>query len=448
MSRPSAASDLDPDRLVDAFVRDLPQPNRYWIAYSGGIDSTVLLHLLASVRDRLPATLTAVHVDHGLQPGSASWAAHCRARCAALGVPLVVHTVDAHPRRGQSPEAAARDARYDAIAAGMGVDDMLLTAHHEDDQAETVLLQLLRGAGVDGLSAMPSCRHWRHGWLARPLLAVPRAQLVAWAHARQLAWIDDPSNDAAVADRNFLRHEILPRLHARWPAASRSLARSAQWCAEAAQIVEARAATDLASAAVAEGTRLSTAVLCGLPDARATGLLRHWLDVRAAPPMPAARLHQALDQLCHARDDAQPLVAWAGFALRRYRGEVWLVDTATVAVPSGRRVWTGADMDLGPGLGRIVSREAPGGIDADRWRNGVIEIGYRRSGLRCALRGRQGTRDFKQLAQEHGIPPWLRDRVPLVYVDGELAAVAGCCVCEPFSAGSAHGFWPVWLHDE
>jgi tRNA(Ile)-lysidine synthase len=432
---------FDPQRIVDRLTRDLPRPQAYRVAFSGGLDSTVLLHLLGDVRPRLGAGLTAVHVDHGLQLASAGWAQHCRDVCGQLDIPLTVLCVDARAAPGQSPEAAARLARYSALAGLQRGDEMLLTAHHLDDQAETLLLQLLRGAGVEGLAAMPLIREWGDGWHARPLLDVARSALRAWAEAQPLDWIDDPSNEHTTADRNFLRHEVIPRLRDRWPAAAASLAHSAALCAEAAEIVRARAATDCAEIGGADAAQLRLQPLCELGVVRARGVLRHWLRERGVPPLPARRLREAVDQLCQARADAAVEIAWSGFALRRFRDQVWLSRADHGKPPVAGIAWTGDALDLGPGLGRVVRQPGRGGVDPRVWTNGRAEIRFRSAGLRCRPAGRRGSRSFKKIAQEYGIPPWQRDLLPLLFIDGQLAAVANGCVCEPFAVEEGATGW-------
>ena len=439
---------FDPQRIIARLTRDLPRPRGYRIAFSGGLDSTVLLHLLGRARSQLAAPVEAVHVDHALQSASAAWAAHCREVCRQLEIPLQVLSVDAHPTPGQSPEAAARQARYAALSELQRGDEMLLTAHHVDDQAETLLLQLLRGAGVEGLAAMPMIRAWRGGWHVRPLLDVTRRALHVWADAQRLVWIEDPSNAQTTADRNFLRHEIMPRLSDRWPAAAGSLAHSAALCAEAADIVRARAADDFAGVGVAGGARLRLGPLCGLGAVRARGVLRHWLRERGVPALPSRRLQEAVDQLCGARAGAAVEIAWSGLALRRYRDQVWLTAIDAVETPAARIAWRGESLDLGPGLGRVLRRSGRGGVDPSHWTQGRAEIGFRDAGLACRPGGRDGSRSLKKLTQEHGIPPWMRDRLPLLFVDGQLAAVANCCACEPFAvADGATGWHLHWIPD-
>jgi tRNA(Ile)-lysidine synthase len=437
-----------PRRLLAQFNERFPCPSAYCVAFSGGLDSTVLLHALGAVRAELRAPLSAIHVDHALQPGSADWVRHCGQQCRQLDVPLQTLVVDATAQRGESPEAAARNARYESMAAVLDAGTMLLTAHHLDDQAETLLLQLLRGAGVDGLAAMPAVRAWRDGWHARPLLGWQRAALRGWAVAVRLRWIEDPSNAQTAADRNYLRHRVLPVLHARWPAAAINIAQSAGLCAEAAASVRRQAEQDLANVRSDDRQCLRLAALCGLPSGAATQVLRRWLRELGAPPLPRRRMLEALEQLCGARPGAMVRIAWSGHELRRYHDQAWLVRQAPASRPPAPLDWSGDTVELGPGLGRLRRRLGPGGIDRDRWSRGRVEIRYRAAGLRCRPAGRSGSRSFKKLAQERRIPPWLRDRIPLIYIDGQVAAVAGVCVCEPFAAPGEEAGWLVdWVRD-
>ena len=220
------------DQLIAKVLALAPEANGYWVAFSGGLDSQVLLHALAAGRELLPASLSALHVNHNLQPDAPAWAEHCRAVCAGLGIPYQALSVQAHPEPGESPEAAARVARYRALTGAVPAGGVLLTAHHQDDQAETLLLQLVRGAGPKGLAAMPERTTVKGVTLLRPLLDVSRDTLHDYARRHDLTWVEDPSNTRTDYDRNFLRHDILPRLHARWPAIgpprSRTRARQAR----------------------------------------------------------------------------------------------------------------------------------------------------------------------------------------------------------------------------
>ena len=438
---------LVPDLLIEQLLHEYPLPTRYWVAFSGGLDSTVLLHLFARCRSRLPAPLAAVHVDHGLHDDSAAWCEHCRQVCRALDIPFESLQVDALGGPGDSPEAAARVARYAAIAEIMGTGAMLLTAHHLDDQAETLVLQLLRAAGVEGLSAMPRLRLWGKGWHARPLLGIQRSAIHAWAVREGLAWVDDPSNAQIHADRNFLRHHVMPQLLQRWPRAHEAIASSASHCADAAYAVHERTARDLHEVATAGGERLCVSALQSLEPSRRHLVLREWLKRLGAPRLSGRRLDDAVHQLLDASADRELRIAWDGVELRRFRGEAWLLRTVPTATP----VWCDWLDDgpiLGPGLGRIRRVSRPGGIDVDRWANSRVQVGYRRDDFRCQPAGRSGSRSFKKVAQDFAIPPWQREIHPIIYLDGMPAAIANCCICEPFAASEGtEGWWIEWTPD-
>lgn len=442
---------FSPAKLLEA-LQSLPRCRRYLVAYSGGLDSHVLLHALAALRARLGGTaLEAVHVNHGLQPSAKRWSEHCMAVCKRLGIPVRVLCVDAHPAPGESPEAAARAARYRALRELMEKDDCLLTAQHQDDQAETFLLQLLRGAGPRGAAGMPRLAPFGPGWIARPLLGFPREALRRYAEAQGLQWVDDPTNFDTVYDRNFLRHEILPRLAQRWPAAARTLARAAEHQAEAFRVMESVAREDLERVRVAREGTLSVRELQRLDDARRRGVLRLWLRERGLPIPSQANLLQVTNSVLSAAEDATPCVRWPGAEVRRYRDGLY----AMTPLPphSGATVlhWaTSAPLDLPEGVGgRLVAREALGaGLRLASLQGASVTVRFRRGGEECRPAGRRGTHTLKKLLQEAGIPPWERDRIPLIYVGDRLAAVAGLWICKPFRAGpEERGLVIEWQRD-
>lgn len=421
---------------------------RFLVAYSGGLDSTVLLHALAAIRARLPAPVHAVHIDHGLQPASRDWAAHCRAECAALGIDITVRAV-AVARAGEGLEAAARRARYDAFAGVMRGADALLTAHHGDDQAETVLLQLLRGCGPHGFAAMPAVERFASGFHARPLLGLERSALEAFAGAAGLRWISDPSNADTRLRRNYLRHEITPRLRRYWPSLARTLSRSAAHAASAARILDEVAAGDLAVVRGPRPDMLSIAALAALPRARSDNLLRHWLQELGLPLPSAAQLERLHDDVLAARGDAVPLLAWRGAEIRRHRG--WLHALTPLPAPDPLLAlrWEDPRQPLSlPGGAALHAKPAHGaGLRADL---APLTVRFRRGGERCrpAVRGHE--RALKKLLQEIGMPPWLRGHVPLI--DGVVAgtatlvAVAGVCIVEGCSAEAEEAGWEIEWH--
>ncbi len=465
---------FSPAQLWQA-LQHLPPVSRYRVAYSGGADSHVLLHALASLRGQVSSTtpqpdLSAVHIHHGLQPGADTWAAHCEAACRALGVPCVVRRVEVRAGAGESPEAAARRARYAALAELVGEDEAVLSAHHLDDQAETLLLQLLRGAGVQGLAAMPLQACLGAGRLYRPLLAIPRADLRAYAVAHGLTWVEDPSNRNEQLDRNYLRHQIMPLLQARWPACTRNLARAATHQGEAAALLEnladadwqAGAQADYASAGHTAGfapwlSTLPLAMLAPLRPARQRNLLRTWLR-RCGLGMPStAVLTRIQHEVIPARMDAEPCVTWAGGEVRRYRDSLHalplkpseaepapqLLDLAELFHSQADGVTRAAFTLQRPATQSLCVEAVSGaGLSQARLAGRRVELRYRRGGESCRPQGRGHRHALKKLFQEWGVPPWQRGQIPLVYVDGELAQVVGHSLCEPYAAASDE---PGWL---
>ena len=414
-------------------LRDLPQPARYWLAYSGGLDSHVLLHAMVALRDQGLPPLQAIHIQHGLQSAADAWARHCQAICKALDVPLHIEHLHLLPQVGTSLEALARTARYTAIQRLAPPQTMLLTAQHQDDQAETVLLQLLRGAGIAGLAAMPDCVETAYGWHARPCLADARQALREYAVAQDLHWVEDPSNQDTAFDRNYLRQEIMPRLQTRWPAAATTIARSAGLLADLLPTINTQVAQDLAACCNIAG-RVQINRLLNLPQVRRQQVVRAWIQQAGHAVPSQAQLYEMTDKLLVAAADAQPQVAWGDTLLRRYQGQLWLQPRAMPSAPSlgTQIVWPDQQMalELPPGCGRLHRQSATQGIPDRYWQQDRVSVRWRVPGVRCRPQGRQGTRSFKKLCQTYAIPPWQRPYVPLVYVQERLVAVADYCLCD------------------
>lgn len=413
---------FSPERLF-AILAEWPRPARYWVAYSGGLDSSVLLHALAALRDRLAVPLAALHLDHGLQAPSADWVQHCRQVCAGLDVPLRVQSLGLREQPGTSLEALARDARRAAFATLLGEGEMMLTAHHQDDQAETFWLQLLRGSGLRGLSAMPRLQPLAAGFLARPLLEFSRAELREQARLQGIAWIQDPSNEDCRFDRNFLRQRLLPLVAERWPAQARTSARAASHCAEAQGLIDALAQADLEQARGRVPHTLSVARLRALAPDRARALLRFWIRALGLP-VPASRpLARILTELLPAAPDRQPLVAWPGAEARRYRDQLYVLKPLP-ARPQGPLPWPKPEaLRLPAGLGWLHP-PAP-------WPGDGLWVGFRAGGEQFCPPGQTQHRSLKNLCQEAGVPDWLRPYLPLVHRDRQLLAVAGLGFANP-----------------
>jgi tRNA(Ile)-lysidine synthase len=425
----------------------LPADSCCWVAFSGGVDSHALLHALAALRPERPCRVAAVHVDHGLQAGAAAWDEHCRTVCAGLGVPYVSLQVDGRAAAGESREAAARAARYAVLKSWLPQRHYLLTAQHQDDQAETLLLQLLRGSGVKGLAAMPRLVPFGGGYLLRPLLDCSRCALLDYARVNRLNWVDDPSNQDISLDRNFLRHQVLPVLRQRWPAFPATLSRSARHCAEAALILESLARQDLATLAGASQDTLPVSGLLHFPPERRHNILRHWLMREGGGGPSEAVLARIARDILGSRTDAEACVRWGDCELRRYRDRLYLLPQLPRHVSPASIEWrpeTALELPLAGGVLSAVRRMG-GGVRVAALAGAAMRVTWRRGGERCRPAGRRHRHALKKLFQESGIPPWERGRIPLVYIGDELAAVADLWVCEPFSAGPDEpGFTICW----
>ncbi|WP_017938814.1 tRNA lysidine(34) synthetase TilS [Zestomonas thermotolerans] len=389
------------------------------VALSGGVDSTVLLHLLASLaRTEALPPLSAIHVQHGLQAVAAAWPEHCRRLCDELGVPLQV--LEVRVDAGASLERAAREARYAALAGCLEEGELLLLAQHRDDQAETLLFRLLRGAGVRGLAGIPASRPLGRGTLLRPLLDCSRAELEAYAHAHGLDWVEDPSNADTRLDRNYLRHCIFPALHARWPDAAASLARAAGHLREAQELLDELAEQDLEAARSASPwpwlalPSLTLEPLARLSPARQRNALRRWLA--AYTRMPDSAHWAGWQALRDAAADACPVWRLEGGELHRAVGRLWWLSGDWLVQPVAPVPWAEPGQPLVlPGNGEVwLQGRAP---------SGGLEIRYRQGGEVLQIPGR-GHRDLKRLLNEAGLPAFLRGRLPLLYQADSLLAVA------------------------
>lgn len=427
-------SDLPPDAPFDV-VRDalrLLHRARVVVAFSGGLDSTVLLQLATK---SLPAgRVRAVHVHHGLSDNADDWARWCRARAEEVGVDFRLVRVDARAR-GRSPEDAARRARYAALRRQINDGEFLLTAHHGDDQALTVLLQLLRGAGPRGLAGMPERAPFGRGVLMRPLLAVSRRDIETYARAHALQWVEDDGNASSRYDRNYLRLHLAPVLQARWPQWSATLARAAGHQADAAALLAEAAAEDFAACRALDETPpvLSRPQLARLAPPRRRLVLRHWLDVaglRMASAATLERIEHALDGAMHGGTVAAWLDDDLHCAVKLYRDFLYLSVGEDAATPRDRPWPAGDDLDL-PDLGTRLSwrellEQAPA-LKGDKH----LSVRFRKGGERCLRRSLSGAfhQELKKIFQQHGCPPWRRARVPLVYSGDTLRLVWGYTAC-------------------
>ncbi len=405
-------------------------PPALCVAFSGGPDSTVLLHALAHTPEARERRLRALHVDHGLHADSVTWAEHCAIFCKILDIPLTTVRVQVDDLRGEGIEAAARRARHAAFAEHLRDGEWLALAHHRDDQIETVLLKLLRGAGPQGLGGMRALRPFVRGFLWRPLLETPRESLRKYLTEKALSFIDDPANGDPRFARNVLRSEILPRITRHWPHAQASILHTAQLCRAAADYINGDVLAALASLR-REGGTLDAAGWLKLPDALRAPVLDTWLHTRGLDHPPDASRAELEKQAANASEDSTPVIAWPGTEVRIWDGRLHATPPLTLPAADWHAQWNGAQLELPGGCG-VLTLEGVGASNAAHPSGLVpsLTVRFRRGGERIKPAGDPHTRELRDLFQQARIPPWLRMRCPLIYDSDELIAVADLWISE------------------
>jgi tRNA(Ile)-lysidine synthase len=420
---------------------------RFYVAYSGGVDSHVLLHCCASIT-QLKGKLTAVYIHHGLQAEADSWSDHCGTTAQELGVAFLALRVNAHPMQGESPEEAARNARYLAFKSLIQDDDVLLLAQHREDQLETVLLQLFRGSGLRGLSGMPERIAFGAGVMLRPLLGTSKQVLFDYAHHHQLSWVEDPSNQSNEYDRNYLRNAAIPLLKQRWPSIDITVARSAKHCAEAQALVEDVADALFATVFNPTDKTLIISLVKDHQPLHQQLIIRHWFRHNGLKMPTQAVVNRILTEVVFVARHRDPCLSVQSHTIRRYRDKLYCLKQTIEKKP--------VDCAWPSGKASIVISEnqtidcvpSSQGISSERWVNAKIELRFRKGGETICLPGRNGHHSLKNLFQEAGIPPWEREVMPLVYLDGALAAVADLWVSQAFYTEKPEGCISLLFQNE
>lgn len=435
--------------LQDACARlhaEQPGARRWIVAFSGGMDSRVLLDLCHRYLASLPAApkLEALHVDHGVHADASRWARQCADTCAALGLPLHVERLQGV----SASEDALRRARYAVFEQLCGEGDLLLLAHHRDDQAETVLLRLLRGAGPAGLAGMPASRPCGTARLCRPLLEVPRERLHAHAVSAGLAWIEDPANANPGFGRNLIRHELMPRIAQRWPGAAARIVRASAHCAEAEAICRERAEEDLRACLGRDRIGLECVSLRdwqALPAPRRAPVLRHWFRSRTGGELEAAAVGRLRAEVIDAAPDRHPEYALGAWRLRRHAGALYLGGELPAPPGATFSLAPGSSLRLA-GIGEILLAQTGRAPDPAM---PVFHIAFPRPGMRCHLAGRPG-KPLRHLLADAGVPTWLRDRVPLLFAGDALLVIGACGATQghaPAPDASGAGLSFRWIPD-
>ncbi len=430
--------------IVEARISALlPAGSAILIGLSGGVDSVVLLHLLHRLAPRYSWQVSAMHIHHGISPNADSWARFCAGFCANLNVPLHIEKVDIAPLRAHGIEAAARKLRHAAFTSQAC--DFIAVAHHADDQVETLFLQLLRGAGVRGASAMPVLSPSKRRLsgtvepqVVRPLLHSSRQEILDYAAAHELCWVEDESNADDLYPRNFLRHRLLPQLVEKFPGYRETLSRSTQHFAEASELLDDLARLDAGQAM--QGDTLAVAPLLILSRSRAKNLLRYFLYQSGAPMPQVVQLDDMLHQLCQAREDAAVCVNFAGgeWQLRRYQSRVYVLRPPGKFTRDFRVSWQGEAELFWPVLRSSVTfQQGVGqGISLEKLQHAPVNLRLRQGGESLRPFTNAATRTLKNLLQEHRILPWQRDRLPLLYCGEELVCVPGVAIAAEYQVAA------------
>jgi len=427
----------NPRMTATSLLPPVTAPAPVLVGFSGGLDSTVLLHLLAHDPAQRERGLRAVHVHHGLQAAADDWAAQCQHLCTAWRIPLHVAHVHVNDTDGNGPEAAARHARHAAFAEWLQPGEWLALAHHQDDQAETFLLRALRGSGIDGLAAMRERRDFAAGQLWRPLLHTPRTALAAYALQHGLHWIEDPSNGQDGFDRNFLRNQVLPLLAQRWPRANALFARSAALAAEADDLLHGHDLHALQHCMDNDGT-LSIAGLASLPAAQCARVLRLWVRQRGLPPLPGHGVERILHDLLAVADDQQAEFRWQQARVVRWNRRLHALRVLPPWPAGWHRAWDGR-MPLALPDGGVLALHSSDGFDRP------VQVRQRQGGERIQLPGRSHSHLLKHRLQAATIAPWLRPHLPLLCDGTQVLAAGDRIVSAPLHGWlQAHGARLHW----
>jgi tRNA(Ile)-lysidine synthase len=408
-------SDFDSRHLLASLAR-LPAPEKYWIGFSGGADSTALLQAMWECREQLPVPIHAVHFHHGLQDAADAWQEHCNSFCRERDIPFLSEKLEIDSGVRSSPEEEARNCRYRAVARILGDQEMYLTAHHAEDQAETLFLNLMRGSGIEGLAGIPVLRNLEKGWVARPLLDRHRAELERFLETRGLSWLTDPSNEDTAFDRNYLRVDLFPLLEERWPGLVRRLsrtARNARITASAMAMFIENQSGDL----IRDRFKMPLRKLLELEPEMQTLIVRQWLRRHEVSVLPEARLREFLDQLAGAQLTSQAEVQWEGWMIKRYQRDLWL-HRRKPFMECPEVEWQGSmDVDLGPDSGslHLIGDTVP---IPGSWR-----VRARKEGDRIRLLPNGPSHKIKQFFQSAFVPPWLRPGIPVLEWNGEPVAL-------------------------
>lgn len=426
-----------------SLLKSFPQTEKIWIAYSGGMDSSVLLHLVHENISSIEQSLEVVYVNHGLHEKSNEWAEFCRRQCKDYGVTFTQLDIKEALPKGCSIEAWAREQRYSLLAEIMNDNDLLLTAHHQDDQVETFFIQALRGGGPRGLASMPLYKKTMKGIHVRPLLEFRHSELATYAKEHELSWHDDPSNAETRYDRNYLRHKVLSIVEQRWPAYRETISRLVSHQQDYKVLLDEIGREDLSRVLSADTFNLQVDQLRKLSVERQKNILFTWIQERQLEPPGSKHIKKIISDLITADNDNAPCVNWKDVELRRYRNGLYASKRLVMPIENNKYEWNILETLIIEDEVLMASSESGTGVSKDKVKNKKVIVQYRQGGEKLKPHNKTHSKTVKQLFQERGVLPWLRDRFPLIYVDEELAVIPGLCIDKKYAADKDEPSWKI-----
>ena len=428
---------------VKDVLSDFQEAKTCWLAYSGGLDSHVLLHILARIKNEIKPELVAVHINHGISPHAESWQKHCQSVCENYAIKFLSFMVDISQKNNKGTEAFAREKRYEIFTSLMKDHDLLLTAHHLDDQAETMLLHLIRGSGPDGLAGMPQSREFSNGFLVRPLLDYSREMIHEYAVKEALHWVEDESNKSNQYDRNYLRNKIIPRLLIRWPGVLKTIRRATRHQAEARSLINEISESDLETICEDEWSKIDLTEFDKLSFIRKKNVLRAWIKKNHLGIPNAQIIERIHDEVIYANSQNNPCISWGNGEIRRYRGFLYIMRLLAGHDLKMKVIWD-LKKPLNLTSGYLKADLGKGcGIKREMILNDSVEVRYRQGGERIRPSGRGHTHELKKLYQDEGVFPWFRDRIPLIYFENKLIAVGDLWIEHKFAASHSELAWQI-----
>jgi len=397
-------------------------PNKFCIAFSGGVDSTVLLHVMKNIIDE-KSQIRAIHINHNIVDNSKAWTKTCKSICKNFGIDIEIISLEL-THNGYGLEAAARDERYERLKEKLYENEYLLTAHHEEDQMETVFLRMARGTGLDGLQGINEKYSFGKGIIFRPMLEVSKASVMDYAKEHQLKWVEDSSNQDTHFDRNFLRKKIIPQFRERWPSIASSVSRLSQLSAQNIKILNQIAEEDIGP--MANMNELPLAILLDKSFERVNNILRYIIIANGMSIPSMKTLQNGLKEMLDPETD-KSVIAWKGYCIRKYKNNLYFLSNS-VLEPNQvdvRIPWEiGKTVNLGENIGTIEATFIHGdGLSIEKCKN-KLTISYRQGGELIKPTGHRINKSLKNLFQENQILPWMRDKIPLIYYQDELVSVA------------------------